>query len=273
MNEILCSTGAIIGKSNGRNYRLMEELSRKLLCDGFEFMMYKVWYDEIDEITRMLQAIGLDIPVIHCEKNIGSRLTTNEGEELSDTYRLFEKTCQMADALKTKKLVLHLWDGIVSDSNFSKNLNEFAHLLDIAKQYKLDLLVENVVCNHENPMKHWCELKVAYPDVHFCFDTKMAAFHSQLDLLYEKEYEWLWRDKHICHYHVNDYNGGHMDWAKLRTLPIGQGKVDFERFFEYIRTIGYEGTFTVEASAVRADGTVDIDILNRQFDYMRGKLL
>ena len=33
------------------------------------------------------------------------------------------------------------------------------------------------------------------------------------------------KDKHICHYHVNDYAGGHKEWGKLRTLPIGQGHI------------------------------------------------
>ena len=38
MKEILCSTGAIIGRSNDRNYRLLKPFSEKLHCDGFEFM-------------------------------------------------------------------------------------------------------------------------------------------------------------------------------------------------------------------------------------------
>ena len=40
MREILCSTGAIIGRPNGRNYRLLEDLAKQLQCDGFELMMY-----------------------------------------------------------------------------------------------------------------------------------------------------------------------------------------------------------------------------------------
>jgi len=136
----------------------------------------------------------------------------------------------------------------------------------------LDLLVENVVCNVENPMKHWCELKEKYPDIHFVFDTKMAAFHEQMDLLYKPEYEWLWKDLHICHYHVNDYGGGYMDWKNLRTLPIGKGKIDFERFFQFIEKIGYQGTFTVEATAFNQEGVVDIQMLNEQFRYMRERI-
>ena len=101
------------------------------------------------------------------------------------------------------------------------------------------------------------------------FDTKMAAFHEQLDLLYTKEYEWLWQDGHIHHYHVNDYAGGYMDWANLRTLPIGKGHIDFEKFFGYIARTGYQGTFTVEATAFNKEGIVDVDMLNNQFRRIR----
>ena len=99
----------------------------------------------------------------------------------------------------------------------------------------------------------------------------MAAFHEQLDLLYEPEYEWLWKEGYIQHYHVNDYAGGYMDWQNLRTLPIGNGHVDFERFFGFIRAIDYQGTFTVESTAFGADGMVDVEMLNKQFVYIREK--
>ena len=60
-----------------------------------------------------------------------------------------------------------------------------------------------------------------------------------------------------------------MDWKNLRALPMGSGHIDFSRFFSYIRAIGYDGSFTVEASAVNSDGTVDTDLLNRQFGFIR----
>ena len=82
-----------------------------------------------------------------------------------------------------------------------------------------------------------------------CIRTKMAAFHGELELLYQPEYAWLWQEGHIRHYHVNDYGGGYMEWGKLKTLPIGAGHVDFEKFFAFVRGTGYQGTFTVEATA------------------------
>lgn len=193
MNKILCSTGAITGKTNGYDYKLLEPLSKQLLCDGFELMMDSIWYEDIDALKHCLQKVNLYIPVVHCEKDIGEMISKGGETEL-------------------------------------------------AQAYGLELLVENVVCNVENPVKHFCELKEIYPDIRFLFDTKMAAFHEQLDMLYETEYEWLWKAGYIRHYHIN----------------------------------GYAGDFTTEGNAVRSDGTVDVDMLNEQFnrihEYTKGVL-
>lgn len=270
MCEILCSTGTMIGRPNGRNYRLLEEFSKQLECDGFEFMMYDSWYEETDELVDFLQGLGLYIPVVHCEKRIGERIS--KGEELDLAYGRFETNCRIAQKLGAKKLVMHLWDGLTSDAFFDNNINAYPILREIASRYQLDLLVENVVCNHESPMKHWCDLAEKYPDIHFIFDTKMAAFHEELEQLYDAEHQWLWQDDHIRHFHVNDYAGGYKDWKNLRTLPIGRGHVDFEQFFSCIREKGYDGTLTVESTAFDADGVVDINMLNRQFAYIREKM-
>lgn len=242
MSRILCSTGALIGRPNNRNYKLLEPLSKELDCDGFEFMMYSSWYEEADEIADYLN---------------------------SSAIRLFTINCKVAEKISAEKMVIHLWDGFISDHNFQNNVEAYGKLIEISEKHGLELLVENVVCNQENPMKHWCELAEHYPDISFVFDTKMAAFHEQLDLLYKEEYGWLWKEGHIKHYHVNDYAGGYMDWGNLRTLPVGRGHIDFERFFSFIREIKYDDTFTVEATAFGKDGKVDTDMLNGCFKKIR----
>lgn len=133
-------------------------------------------------------------------------------------------------------------------------------------------MVENVVCNRESPMKHLCQLAKAYPEIRFVWDTKMAAFHQEEALLYQQEYAWLWQQNHIRHYHLNDYGGGYMDWGSTigrAVLPIGAGHVDFDAFFQYIHRTGYDGSFTVEATAFDADGSVDVEMLNRCFKRIR----
>ena len=206
---------------------------------------------------------------MHCEKHIGEAISAGGRENREEAFRRYRINCDIAEKLDAGKLVIHLWDGITSDSHFENNLEAFGELSKIAESRGIDLLVENVVCNCENPMKHWCELAERYPDVHFIFDTKMAAFHEQLDLLYREEYAWLWKDGHIRHFHVNDYGGGYMEWAKLKTLPIGAGHIDFAEFFDFIRRTGYDDTFTVEATAFNSEGIVDTEMLNRCFRGIR----
>lgn len=266
MARILCSTGALIGRPNGRDFRLLKPLSEKLNCDGFEFMMYSDWYDKTDEIVAFTKDIGLKTPCYHCQKSIGEAVTR---EDFEDAFSRFGINAAMAERMGARKLILHLWDGILSDSNFDSNLRAYAELRKIAEAHGLDLLVENVVCNVGNPMLRWSELVDRYPDIHFVFDTKMAAFHGQLEQLYSAEGLWLTEHDHIRHYHVNDYGGGYMDWANLRTLPIGAGNIDFNRFLRFIKKTGYDDTFTLESTAFNQTGAVDTDMLNRETEFLR----
>ena len=232
MHQILCSTGALIGRPNGRDYRLLKQFCPQLECDGFEFMLYTTWYDQIEALTSFLKSIQLHIPVMHCEKSISEHISKGGDEELREAFRLFEINCSVAEAAGAEKMVFHLWNGIISDSNFENNLRD-------------------------------------YPEIQFVFDTKMADFHRQLELLYEPEYDWLWKENHILHYHVNDYGGGYKDWSNLKVLPMGKGHIDFEHFFRFVRQTAYRGDFTFEATGFDQTGTVNIRNLNEQFALAR----
>ena len=266
--EILCSTGALLGRPNGRDYRLLESLTRQLSCDGYEFMVYRTWYPEEKELLSFMQKLQLNIPVVHCEKEIGESISKG-GDEARDALSRFEANCRIASALGAKKTVIHLWGGLASDSEFQNNIDAYPILAEMSEKCGMELLVENIVCNHLDPMTRWRELYEKYPDIRFVFDTKMSEFHSQTELLYSEEYSWLTEEMHIDHFHLNDYAGGHMEWSKLQTLPIGSGHVDFKRFFGFIKKIGYDCTCTVESTAFDENGIVDINMLNREFDLIR----
>ena len=268
--KVLCSTGGIIGPRNQRNYRLLEAYSKELSCDGFELMMYKAWYEEMDDLISYLKELQLYIPVVHCEKNIGSCIGASTSEEIARAFAYFKDDCRLAKEISAQKLVLHLWGGMVSDSNFETNMYCYKELNDIAKQYGLELLIENIVCNVKDPMARWCELVECYPNIRLVFDTKMAAFHGQLELLYQKEYEWLWKNGHICHYHIGDYGSTIMDWANLKSLPIGKGNIDFNSFATFLKKTNYNGFLTLEGTAFNDNGEADIALLNQCFEIMRG---
>ncbi|MBP3703212.1 MAG: hypothetical protein J6I65_05425, partial [Lachnospiraceae bacterium] len=61
----------------------------------------------------------------------------------------------------------------------------------------------------------------------------------------------------------------YMDWSCLRTLPIGEGEIDFQKFFDYIAKNQYDEMITYEASGLMADGTVDYDKINQSLEKIR----
>lgn len=262
MNRVLCSTGAIITKRNGRDYDLLRTIVPQTECDGLEFMMYQSWHDQTEQLKTVLSEF--QVPVFHMTKQIGQWVS--EGN-MADAVTMFRADCELAAAIHAKLLVLHLWSGQASDQHIERNIAAYPVLRDVAEKYGLLLTVENVICNTRDPMTHMRALADAYPDVAFTFDTKMAAFHSQLDELYKPENAWLW--PHIAHFHVNDYGGGHMDWANMRVKQLGKGHIDFDKFFAFVRRMGYTGDFTCEATALNEDGSVRYDEMNASLDRIR----
>ena len=254
MNKILCSTGAIIGRPNGRNVKLLSDCIEQIHCDAYEFMMYDTWYETASSVANYLISLPTEFPVYHCEKSIGELISNNELQQAFDKFKL---NCKKAAAIGSKILVLHLWNGLISDANIELNYNSLFYLLEIADTYHLILTIENVVCNNQDPMTHLLCLKNKYPEISFTFDTKMAEFHNQLSDLYTSDIF-----SNIKHLHINDYKGGYKDWKNLRTLNIGDGQIDFNLFFNYIQSQNYNGDYTVEATAFDRNGMIHFKELN-----------
>ena len=287
MKKVLCSTGALIGRPNNRDYRLLEKLAPSLDCDGFEFLVYDTWYPEADKMIETVKNYDLQIPVVHCEKSLSEKLAgarawyddagyhyekmTDEEDEknVKDAIEKFKLNLKIANGLGADKMVFHLWNGIISDKHIERNAERFGILKEMAEKAGILLMVENVICNEHDPMY---DMKVVYdrfPDVSYVYDTKMSEFHGQTMLLFDPEWDWLLKEGHIKHLHLNDYGGGIKDWSNLKVLPIGKGHVDFEGFFLQLGRYGYNGDSTVEATAFDKTGTVDTEMLNECFKRLR----
>lgn len=264
-NMILCSTGTMIGRPNGRDYNLLKTFVPKLKCDGLEFMMYSTWQEERPRITDVLRGLNVPIPVLHCQKGIGEDIA--EGNSARGLAR-FEADCAMAHEIGADRVVLHLWNGKISDSHMDKTLAAVPELVRLSDSHGVKLTIENVVCANSDPLTHWDELLTLCDGFYFTFDTKMAAFHGQMEKMAEKASERFWEK--IIHIHVNDYSGGVLEWDKLSTLPIGAGHIAFEPFFDLVKQKGYDGYFTVEATSFDKTGAVNIGQLNDCFEKIRG---
>lgn len=287
MSKILCSTGALIGRPNNRDYRLLKGFSEQLNCDGYEFLVYDTWYPEADKLIETVKSYNLFIPVIHCEKSVSEKLagarvwfendeycyrefTPEEDEEkYRQAIEEFGLNLRIAKELGADRMVFHLWNGLVSDCQIERNAGRFPTLKKMAEEAGILLMVENVVCNRHDPMYDMEVVHKVCPDVSYVFDTKMSEFHGQTMRLFDPEWDWMLTGGHIKHLHINDYDGGLKDWGNLKVLPIGKGHVNFDGFFSNLKKYGYEGDFTVEATAFDKSGVVDISMLNECFDRLR----
>lgn len=287
MSRILCSTGAFLGKPNNNDYRLLKEYAPKLECDGLELMMSSSWYSEIDHIADAIRSYGLTIPVFHSQKSLGESMSGMKvdfsngkfieyimtKEEDEETFKegtdRFIKNLRLAKKVGAGKMVLHLWNGLVSDKNIQKNIQRFGIWKDMSDGEGISLLVENVICNNHDPLYNMKLVAKEYEDAGFVYDTKMAEFHGQTMKLFDSEYESLVRDGRIKHLHLNDYGGGYKDWNNMQILPVGHGHVDFDLFLVRLAAYGYSGDCTVEATVVDKDGKVDFSMLNECFNNIR----
>ena len=287
MNQILCSSGAFLGKANQNDFRLMKQYAELLRCDGFELMIGKSWYPQMDEMIETVKSYGLNIPVIHANKALGEYLcgmnrtydnghfneyfmTDTEEQELFEKgTELFRLNLRAAQELGARKMVLHLWNGVPSDRRLENNIKRFGTWKKMADEAGIDLMVENVICNVNDPLSNMLQVADAYGDAHFVYDTKMAEFHGQTLQLFEEPYVRLLKEGRIRHLHINDYGGGYKDWSHMEGLPIGSGHVDFDTFFRRIFEYGYDGDYTVETTVLDDNGNVDVSVLNGCFDKIR----
>ena len=248
------SSGAFIGRVNQRDPRPFLSLAEDFLCDGFEFMFYEAWYEKIDDILALFAEKSLSFPVLHVEKSIGEIVGAGEGGYAERALARFEKNCMTAQKIGAKKLVFHLWNGLPSDHSIDRHIELCGEFLSLAESYGLHLTVENVVCAVGSPLAYLSCLYEKYPALSFTFDTKMASFHRETETVFSSEYAHLWQA--ISHLHINDHSGAYRDFSSLRTLHIGEGAIDFDRFFEGLASVGYHGSMTLECTSMCADGTL-----------------
>ena len=269
LNEIYLSTGAILGRRNGFDFRVLTEHYNAFHCDGFEFMMFRDSYDSYARIPEWLRACrsrGIRIAAFHADKHIGDLLSDPDELSLSAALALFEKNCEYAAAFGADRVIVHCWGVPDSDKNAPMLYERIGLMLEIAAQYSVEMLIEGIFCTQKSPLFHMKKLAVMYDTLGFTLDTRCAQFHRELyTMLDDKE---LWPDR-IRHVHIGDYSGGRCDWSKIYPMyQPGAGDINWLLVFDRLRANGYTGALTLEAPAVHAKG-VDVVQLNTSLDYLR----
>lgn len=60
-----------------------------------------------------------------------------------------------------------------------------------------------------------------------------------------------------------------LEWAALRSLHPGEGRIDFRYICENLNRVGYDGYVTIESTSVAEDGSIQTKKLNRSIDFIR----
>lgn len=266
-NKIYCSTGTFTGQKNGYNHKLVIEYSNKLHCDGFEIMIDEDWYNMLDTVIYDYKINSISCPVIHADKNIGD---TTESLDMDKYVELWKMNCNFGAEIGANKVVAHIWGTPNSDKNPEFIYKRYGILLKIAKEYNLDLLVENVVCTHKSPLEHLENLARIYPEIGLTIDTRHGQFHAEMDKICQSP---IWTNGNIRHIHISEFAGGYKDWNGFKLIPQpGKGDVNYDEFFKHLKDINYLGTLTLEAPSIPQEEGVDIATLNDSLDFIRNGL-
>jgi len=272
MIPVYASNGTFITRWNGRDYKLYSKYAPMLHADGFEFLMYNVWSDDVENLRKYLVSTGLSFPVTHMDKEIGETLATYGLEGREEAMRLFERDVITACEIGSTKLVMHLWNGLNSDSRFDETLCLYPEMHDMAEKRGLILATENVTCRDNLALDHLNAVSALCPGARFTYDTKMAFLHSENALLGTEKYINLLKSGAITHLHMNDSRRGEPGSNRSPILHIGEGVIDFDPVFALLKREKYDGTATVESTSVLQDGSVLVDKLNRSLDTVRARL-
>lgn len=267
---VYVSSGAFIGRRNNVSPDGFLSFCRDFDCDGFEFMNYRAWVPELDSILDRFLSVGVSFPTFHCDKMIGEGFSSGDPDEYRRACDLFRLNCRAAAKLGSRLLVFHLWNGLPSDRNFGRHLDALSDLYAIAAEHDLFLTVENVICAEADPLTRLSEVAARYPAARFTFDTKMAAFHDQMNEIATPARRPL--AERIAHVHLNDYGGVPGDFSDLRVLHLGEGKINFAPFLTLLREINYPGAITLECSCFNPDGTLAPEKMKSSIEKARKML-
>ena len=264
--NILCSTGTIVGKANGFDYRLILRYRDEICADGFELMMLKAYYDRLGDVRKTVEKAGIPVYTIHFEKDITALLGLGDEDDLREGLRIFTENADMAQAVGAKGAVFHLWDGRFDRNHLSKGISLLETLYEICEKRGLELLVENVPCRI-SPYESVLEISERYPNARFTFDTRHADIIGETARFTESR---IWKTK-TGHLHVSDHCGQTVPGMWGVTRPIlhpGEGKIDFYTLFASMPP--YDGeTVTLESPVMLPDGTHDLNKLNRSLSFIR----
>lgn len=254
---LLCSTGAFSRYPDYTSYRATLTYGPQLDVDGFELMFYPEWADNLDEIAAQLKRSGLRFPALHAEKSVGTALGSLQEEKRAQGLRMLEANARLGRAIGAQLLVLHLWGWPELDDRLAINLQCLGPCLDLVEAYGLELAIETIPARQTDPLSNVRRAIEQDARAKVTLDTEFLTRYGQLDEALAAD--WLWREPLVRHIHIKDFDTALFSRENNRRyLHPGEGEIDFAHVFAALKARNFHGNISLEASAINADGVVDI---------------
>ncbi len=234
----LLPTGSLTREPDFTDHR---RIRRHIPPVELELSLHSGWDERVVDDLR-----GLPIVTAHADKPIGATLAGDR-----PALGRFALNCRIASELGGKLIVLHLWELPDGDRFLDRNLDRLPALLDLAEEHGLTLAVETIPCTVGTPVGNVRRACERDERCRVTLDTEFLALHGQLD-------EALDLAERVAHVHVKDFDPGVWGTKPRRYLLPGEGVLDIDGFLE---RLPYDGTVTLEMSAVTDDGGIDTERL------------
>jgi sugar phosphate isomerase/epimerase len=258
---VLLSTGAVTRDPVQTDHGAIVQHGPALGMPGFELAMYSAWYGHLDDVVSDLRESKLQFPAVHADKAIGAGLGSEDADELEEALEHLEINCRAAAALGAKTLVLHLWERPTGDEDIERNLEHLPGCLDTAGAYGVTLAVETIPGDVGTPLENIRLAIERDPRTRVTLDAEFLGLFGQLGESLAAD--WLWNGDFVHHVHLKDFDGRlRRDGQRIYLLP-GEGSLDVQGFLTGLAERGYRGSFTVEATAIGPDGTLDPERLQQ----------
>ncbi|HLI08723.1 MAG TPA: sugar phosphate isomerase/epimerase family protein [Ktedonobacteraceae bacterium] len=265
---LLCSTGAFSRYPDYTDYRAVLTYGPQLAVDGLELMFYPAWVRQLDEVVATLGQSRLRFPALHVEKSVGTMLGSVQEEEREQGLRMLEANCRLGHALGTELLVLHLWGWPELDDRLEINLSHLAHCLDLAQRYGLELAVETIPARNADPLSNVLRAVEQDRRTKVALDTEFLARYGQVEEALETA--WLWQEPIVRHIHIKDFEATLFSRENSRRyLHPGEGEINFAHVFAALKAHNFHGNISLEASAINAEGVVNVEQLQKSLHLLR----
>lgn len=191
----------------------------------------------INELSAMKKHYEVYVPSIHPFMSFAESffLFSSYERRFYDILDLYKRFFEIMNKLDSKYFIIHgaKIPGSVDDNVYCER---FSKLIELGLEYNINVLQENVVNYRSQSVEYLEMMKKSIGDKFgITLDIKQAK-RADVD-----PFEIIKKlGTSIKHIHISDYNDS------SSCIPPLEGKFDFIRFFDEIKTVKFNGSFIIE---------------------------